>query len=128
VSRPGDCLVETAEFTGLLDEFGFKGVDFGEGELNLQQQVGKIDRAGLILGVHGSAMTNIVFLQSPATIIELFGRRVMGGFMDIADNLSLRYHGLLCDEFDDDTNIVVDCAKLRLMLRNLGIFPIGGTF
>jgi len=33
VSRPGDCLVETAEFTRLLDEFGFKGVDFGEGEL-----------------------------------------------------------------------------------------------
>ena len=73
-------------------------------------------------------MTNIVFLQSPATIIELFGRRVMGGFMDIAANLSLRYHGLICDEFDDDANIVVDCAKLRLMLRNLGILPISRTF
>jgi hypothetical protein len=118
-STAGDCIVQTAAFGAFLEEFGFDTVDFGSGDLTMHQQIAMLDGAGLILGAHGASMTNIAFINPPATIIELFGRRVFGGFMDIAANLDLRYHGIICEDFDGDGNMIPDCAELRALISSL---------
>jgi hypothetical protein len=118
-STAGDCIVQTADFAAFLEEFGFDTVDFGSGDLTMQQQIAMIDGAGIILGAHGASMTNIAFLNPPATIIELFGNRIFGGFMDIAANLDLRYHGIICEDFDGDANMIPDCGKLRALISSL---------
>ncbi len=118
-STPGDCVADSDAFTALLREFAFEPVDFGSGDLTIAQQVARLDQAGIILTVHGAALTNCAFLRPPVAIVELFGKRVFGGFMDIAASLDFRYHGIVCDDFDAEKNIVVDCARLREALRRL---------
>ena len=118
-STAGDCVAQTAAFGAFLEEFEFETVDFGSGDLTMQQQVAMLDGAGVVLGAHGASMTNIAFLNPPATVIELFGHRVFGGFMDIAANLDLRYHGQICEDFDANADIIPDCTKLRAVMDGI---------
>ena len=39
--------------------------------------------------------------------------------MDIAANLDLRYHGIICEDFDGDANMIPDCGKLRALISSL---------
>jgi len=115
---PGGAIVEATDFLGLLDEFGFERIDFGTGEHPVEAQISMLEGAGIILAAHGAGLTNLVYLNPPLTIIEVFGPQTLfAGFLHIADSLSFDYHGVMFETIDEENNIIVDCKKLRNLMN-----------
>ncbi|CAF0997917.1 unnamed protein product [Brachionus calyciflorus] len=73
IKRKNRLIVNQNEFEEFIREkFGNESVEciFLE-ELNFQQQVEKISKAKLLIGVHGAGLTNGIFVPTLGTIIEI---------------------------------------------------------
>lgn len=106
-------LVEDIHLIKLLEYFGFQTVDFGGGEHSIEEQVQMLDGAQMVLASHGAHLTNIVYLDPPLTVIEIFGPEMHNAsYIAIANALSFDYYGITSDLLDSVGNIVVDCEKL----------------
>lgn len=117
--RRGNNISETAAFQRLLEAHGFTVIDFGNGETPIQEQIHMLDGASVVLAAHGAGLTNLAYLQSPARVIEVFGRAVLStSFMRISTALGLDHHVIISDDLDDDGNIVVEVDQLEAILRD----------
>jgi capsular polysaccharide biosynthesis protein len=58
------------EVLAALEPFGFESVD--PGRLSVAEQIRLFAEAELVVGVHGAALTNLVFCSPGAAVIELF--------------------------------------------------------
>ena len=106
-------LAEDDKLVKFLEYFGFQTLYFGGGEYSIDEQVQMLDGAHIILAAHGAHLTNIVYLNPPLTIIEVFGPTLYNAcFLSIANALAFNYYGLTSDLLDAAGDMVVDCEKL----------------
>jgi hypothetical protein len=121
---PGGGVVEDAAFLRLIADYGFETVSFGDGERRVAEQVALLEGAGIVLAPHGAAMTNLAYLDGPATIIELMGPRdARGFFMHVSAVLGLRHRVLFSSRYDVDGDLKIDSDLLRDLLADVAGVP-----
>lgn len=113
-------MVEDDAFRAILAEFGFETIEFGGGELSIDQQVRLLDGAGLILAAHGANLTNIIYLHGAATIVEILPLFIESlwpaCYMEICDLLGFDYVGVAATRYDRQLQFTVDHDLLRQAL------------
>ncbi|MGY2053232.1 glycosyltransferase family 61 protein [Methylobacterium sp. JK268] len=113
-------IFESEEFLGLLREFGFESVDFGTGEMPIEDQIRLLDRAGLVLGVHGANMTNIAYLPADCRVVELLPTYWADhSYMQLCASIGLHHDVIVCSEFGESLEIQVKLPTLRKVLTTL---------
>ena len=109
-------IVNEAEVDVLLQEFGFEKVYFED--FTFLEQIRLMRETGFFLGVHGAGMTNMLFLQEDAKVIELLNE-TYGDlcYFRLASCLGLPYFCAPCtgisQELANQSNMVIDIALLR---------------
>lgn len=115
--RRGNNIAEDARFLDFLRRHEFSTVDFGNGELSVHEQIDILQGASVVLAPHGAGLTNIAYLNAPATIIEVFSRSVIStSFIRISEMLGLEHHSIVAEGTDPHGDIVVDCDLLARIL------------
>lgn len=116
--RRGNNISESPAFLAFLDRHGFTGIDFGNGEKAVAEQIAMLDGAAVIIAPHGAGLTNIAYLDAPLTLIEVFSRAVLSAsFMQLAINLGFAYRGIICEEVGEDEGMVVDIDLLEAIMH-----------
>ena len=111
---------EDAAFLAMLARFGFEVIDFGDGELNVAEQLHMLEGAQIILSPHGASLTNIAYLNKPVTIIELFSsQHIAGMYAYLSAILGFDYVALISDRLDQNGNIIIDSERLTAILTNI---------
>ena len=119
-TQSGGGLAEEARLMRWLDHFGFQVVDFGEGDLPVHAQIQMLAGARIVLASHGAHLTNIVYLNPPLTVIEIFGPTLYNAsYVSIANMLSFEYYGIAGDVVDEAGDIVVDCEQLDAIMEEV---------
>ena len=112
VGRGHGTILETQEFLRFLEANHFETVDFGTGDVPIEEQVRQIDGARIILSAHGANLTNTVYLDSGVAVIELFPRYwTQSSYMEIAAVTSLQYYGVVC-AIDELNRILINVDEL----------------
>ena len=111
--RLGNNIAETDEFLAFLRRHQFIPIDFGNGDLSIEEQIDKLEGASVVLASHGAGLTNISYLNPPVRIIEVFGGGVISNsFIRISQTLGLEHHAVISENADSIGDIIVDCALL----------------
>jgi capsular polysaccharide biosynthesis protein len=117
----GGDLAQNEEFERFLKAHNFETITFGAGELSVRQQVSLLDGANVILCAHGAALTNIVYLKPPVSIIEVISQMTPRAcFMHIASTLGFKYYGVFSTTVDTEYNIHVGRDELEEAMSVLG--------
>lgn len=109
-------LVNEPEIEALLQEAGFEKVYFER--LSFLEQIQLMRETKVFLGVHGAGMTNMLFLQPGARVVELLNRE-HGDlcYFRLASCLDLPYFWVPCagtsPELANQSDMVVDSNVLR---------------
>jgi hypothetical protein len=115
-------LVNEPEVDALLQEFGFEKVYFEQ--LSFLEQISLMRETTVFLGVHGAGMTNMLFLQDGAKVIELLNE----GYGDLcyfrlASCLGLPYYFIPCvganQELANQSDILIDTRFLRQIIKQV---------
>jgi len=111
-------LVNESDVAKKLKDFGFKMIDLND--IEIVGQIRAFSRADTIISSTGSALTNIVFCNPGAKIIEIspiynfdYENNFKFRFSQIANFLNLEYHRILADPVNV-TNKDKNIAKLIL--------------
>ena len=130
VSRKTDKLrrVENEdEVVNLLSAYGFKVVEIAK--LNFYDQVTLFSKCKVYVSIHGAALTNAMFMPEGGKVLELYRSiKYVNPWMNTcywnlttASGLDYYYqfceHGSNIDVSADNTNIIVDIAKLQTNLN-----------
>ena len=117
-------VLNEAEVEQVLKDAGFQIFCFED--YAFEEQVRLCAAADVLVGIHGAGLSNMVFLQEKATVVEF--RKFDGGenyfFERLATTLSHEYHLLYCAAGDEqqsvqDADLVVDVQALREILGQL---------
>jgi hypothetical protein len=120
IRRSSRGLSENDTLKAFIEKFDFETVDFEVGDLSVEEQVKRLDNAGIILAAHGANLVNTIYLNKPLTIIEILGSRyACSAFMDTSSVLEFNYHAVVSSNYDDNDNIVVDCDKLGALVDSI---------
>jgi hypothetical protein len=112
-------LVNEVEVDALLQELGFEKVYFEQ--LSFLEQINLMRETTVFLGVHGAGMTNMLFLQDGAKVVELLNE----GYGDLcyfrlASCLGLPYYFVPClgtsQELANQSDIMIDIGLLRQII------------
>ena len=110
----GGDLDQSAELESFLKAHNFETITFGSGELSVTQQLSLVDGANVILCAHGAALTNIVYLKPPVSILEVISPLTPRAcFMHMASTLGFKYYGLFSANYDSENNILVGRDELE---------------
>jgi len=83
-----------------LEPLGFKSVD--PSQMSLKDQVSLFSRAEIILGPHGAGLTNIMFANSDAKVLEFRSSEQQGNYSSgncyeqLSNILGIEHHVLKC--------------------------------
>jgi capsular polysaccharide biosynthesis protein/organic radical activating enzyme len=117
VGRRHGTILETEEFLRFLEINQFETIDFGTGDVSIEEQILRIDGAGIILSAHGANLTNTVYLDSGVAVIELLPYYwTLTSYMEIAAVTSLQYYGIICC-IDECGRIVTNVEMLARTLE-----------
>lgn len=117
----GGGICEDASFLQFLKDYRFEVLDFGDGEQTVQEQVMKLDGCSVVIAAHGAALTNLVYLDPPLTVIEIFGRyTIRSMYVHISATLGLSYYGIGSVECDEANDIIVNCDEIRDVMTQIG--------
>ena len=113
------------EVTAFLEREGFAAVRCENLPVHEQAQI--FARARLVVGLHGSALTNIVFCQPGATVLEIFAPDfIQPYYWTLASQAKLRYAsyceddrrtGIAGHRFQRTTGTTVDIGQFAQFLR-----------
>jgi capsular polysaccharide biosynthesis protein len=115
-------LVNEPEVYALLQEFGFERVYFEQ--LSFLEQVSLMRETSVFLGVHGAGMTNMLFLQEGAKVVELLNEE-HGDlcYFRLASCLGLPYYFVPCaatnHELANQSNITLDIDMLQQVISQI---------
>lgn len=115
------------EILGVLERFGFERVVLSE--LPIAEQIGLFRHAKFVVGPHGAGLTNVLFCEPGARLLELYGEnlRAASPFRNLAQLSDVEYALLLCPQGSaprgykraKDADLVVDCEQLELALSDM---------
>jgi hypothetical protein len=87
-------LVNEREVCLLLESYGFEIVDCSN--LSVAEQASLFASSAVIVGVHGAALSNLVFCKPGAVVLEIFGSAEnQKVYWLISHHMRLRYHYLM---------------------------------
>lgn len=115
-------IVNEAEVDVLLQEFDFEKIYFEQ--LTFVQQISLMRHTAVFLGVHGAGMTNMLFLQDEAVVIELLNE-VYGDlcYYRLASCLDLTYFCApssgINQHVANQSDIIVNVGLLRSILYTI---------
>lgn len=119
-SQPGGGIAETAGFLALLREHDFETIECGQGEFGAAHQAALLEGAGVILSPHGAALTNLVWLSPPLSIIEIIGAATPRAcFMHLSAASGFDHHALYSPATDEAGDILVDLERLSACLQKM---------
>jgi capsular polysaccharide biosynthesis protein len=81
--------------------------------LTLAEQIRQFSEASLIVGLHGSGLTNVLFAPQ-AAVLELFGAYGDGVWFGMTARLGQPYEAMFCQAVGDDVVISLEALKERL--------------
>jgi hypothetical protein len=103
------------EVDNLLTNLGFKKVSMSD--YTVKEQAFVFSNAEIIVGIHGAALTNIVFARPGCKFIEIFMEGwFTRAFFNLAKLRKIDYGYLLCQKVD--SNIDIDLHKLETLIEN----------
>lgn len=115
-----------AEVIRSLAAFGFEAMD--PGEYSVEEQIAAFAEAQVVVGPHGAGLTNLVFCQPGATVIEIFAPDYVNVcYWNLASTIEgLRYRYLVCGDASlrarwqtgVDSDITVDVPELLRLVRS----------
>jgi len=115
-------IVNESEVADLLIKYGFKTVYFED--ISFKEQVNISRRTKYFISNHGAGMTNIMFMQPGANVLEF---RKINDFQNncyfsLASALNLNYFYQLCkpensNEFTHTANLIVDLKQLEMNVK-----------
>jgi len=116
----GGGISEDAAFCQFLTEYGFEVLEFGDGEQTVHEQVMKLDGCSVIIAAHGAALANLVYLDPPVTVIEIFGPYTTRSmYIHICATLGLSYYGTSSVQCDESNDIIVNCDEIRHVMNGI---------
>lgn len=128
----GRQIINETEVSNFLSQLGFQTV-FLE-KMSVLEQVALFANAKVIISPHGSSLTNLVFCNPGATVVELFSPHyVRTDYWMISQQLQLRHYYSIGDSFDCSTlrhlmyqnplteDILVNLNSLNSILKVIGI-------
>ena len=117
ISRPRGgwrSVVNDEEVVAYLRGEGFDIVE--PHRLTLAEQIRQFSEASLIVSLHGSGLTNVLFAPQ-AAVLELFGAYGDGVWFGMTSRLGQSYEAMSCQAVGDD--VVVDLAALQQRVSDL---------
>jgi len=97
VGRDGGVSRQVRKWEGIrknLLPLGF--VDFDPGSVSLEEQVRAFASAEIVVGVHGAALTNLVFCRPGTPVVEIFGSAYVNPcYRNLCAAAGLRHHGVV---------------------------------
>lgn len=114
-------IVNEPAVIALLERYDFRAVD--PGALTVAQQVALFADAGIVVGAHGAALTNAIFMGEGASLIELtHTERVVNTYHEVAGAAKLSYACVIGDVVGDRSQPVfadfaVDVDALEAALK-----------
>jgi hypothetical protein len=122
-------LANEEEVTAFLETKGFTVVR-GE-NLSVREQARVFARARFVMGLHGAGLTNIVFCQPGATVVELFAPDfIQPHFWTVCERAGLRYAAYCEDDqrtgiagyrFQRTQGTAMDLDRLGHFLHSIGL-------
>jgi hypothetical protein len=112
------------EVTSALTTYGFRPVLLDG--LTVREQARLFSEAEAIVGMHGAALTNLLFARSNAAVVEIFPRGVIEASHFTASTYSnLRYHYMIAESVPKgpEDDVLVNIEKLEAVLKLADITP-----
>lgn len=88
-------LADEAAVAERLERAGFETID--PGALDLAEQMRRFAEAAIVVGTHGAALANAVFMAPGGTLVEIAALGAASPFADLAAAAGLRYGELRAD-------------------------------
>jgi hypothetical protein len=118
----GRNIINEDEVMEALAPLGF--VSYVLEDMSFADEVRLFSQAEMIVGIHGSGLTNMIFSQKKPIVIDLFDSWYTGVFYKIAASLGFEYACLQCqnplvdlERASGNTNLIVDVAKLKRLIN-----------
>ena len=90
------------ELKAVLQQFGAEVVDVDTAAISFEDQIRLFSNSKLVVAAHGSALTNILFMQPGTSVVEINPDGFTWyEYQKICDKLGLRHHFLDCDAEPD---------------------------
>lgn len=119
------CIINEAEVMKVMEAHGFRIICAGK--MPLEERLDCFHNASIVVGPHGTGLTDVAFCNEGTVLYELIPRNYRSlGITNIARNCGLRY---MADLFDQEvgadspqvTDFTVDIDVLQNRLRSIGI-------
>jgi hypothetical protein len=105
------CVLNDEEVVEYLRGEGFDILE--PQRLTLAEQIRYFSQASLIVSLHGSGLTNVLFAPQ-ATVLELFGAYGDGVWFGMTARLGQSYEALTCQSVGDDVVVDLEVLKKRV--------------
>jgi hypothetical protein len=105
------CVLNDAEVVEYLRGEGFDILE--PQRLTLAEQIRYFSQASLIVSLHGSGLTNVLFAPQ-AAVLELFGAYGDGTWFGMTARLGQSYEALTCKSVGDDVVVDLEVLKKRV--------------
>jgi capsular polysaccharide biosynthesis protein len=110
-------------FKNLLIRNGFQEVQ--PETLSIKEQAQVFFEAEWVIGIHGAALTNIVFCRPGTKIVEILGQQYVNPcYRALSEAAGLRYHALIGESWHHSPILKLDQpeAPIRLNLKKVRRF------
>lgn len=108
-----------AEVIRFLENFGFENHTLTG--LSLREQARMFAEAEVILTMHGAALTNILYANPAAKVIEIFPKHKFPVYSTLADALGIRHISLVQKGEDKNVDLKLPLAKLLRTLHKVDL-------
>jgi len=106
------------ELISFLVPLGFKSYCLED--LSFNDQVKLFSKAKVVVGPHGSGLTNILWAPENASVIELMPEKHLPpDYFQLSRALGHRYAAVICKAASDKGDITVDLAEFRKCLNSI---------
>lgn len=114
----------------LKEKYGF--VYVSTSQMNLIEQAKLFNGAEIVVGVHGAGLTNILFMNNNATVIELRYKKQIGKFssadcyVQVSDLIGIKHFAILCEGMErkdlkgrsiEDADVIVNLTELSKVIE-----------
>ena len=116
----GGGVSEDEAFIEFLRAYGFETVDFGVGDIGINDQIEMINGADVILSAHGAGLSNIAFLNGDVSLIEITGLKgIWGHYLFISGLLGFKYYGITTENYDAQGALSVNVNYLHEVMARI---------
>lgn len=107
-------VVNEDEVMEALSEYGFERYLLEEH--TVAENATLFNEADVIVGAHGAGLTDLIYCED-ATVIELFGSKIVGAYQRLAETMGVEYEALECSP--KSTDLFVDPESLASTVESV---------